>query len=79
VISKYMKYLLVFIILFSFSFSIFSQESVESESSSTDPDPSTPPEEDLPAPQSGEQSDFEVFEPSETVSEDLSVPFPVDI
>lgn len=75
-----MKYIIVLIVIFSF-------ESVAQEANDDLSAPVTPPEENAGTATNknsgnqptGGQGEFDDFQPSEEISEDLSVPFPSDI
>lgn len=76
------KYLIVFTVFVSVS--VFSQDpsdtnSEDAESASNELPTSIPATEELESSTNPNSEDFEVFNPSEDISEDLSVPFPADI
>ena len=78
-----MKYLIVLTNILLSSLSVYSQETENSAPDVAQPASAenNPPSNEAETTSStdNEQSDFDVFQPSEEISEDLSVPFPVDI
>ena len=79
-----MKYSIVFIGLFLFFMSVFAQdqslpEQIDSEQTSGEEIVNEKTQEPAENSSGRQNAEFDVFRPTEDISEDLPVPFPVDI